>query len=663
MNVETGKPNAVLRALHLLSVIGWTYVAPEICLARRGGKRHMLLESTLIELLRTRRFEYRNQWHPLSASAIDQIVRELSNVSLHDGLLEANQRLHEKLVHGITVTEFMADGSKHHPTIMIIDWRNPAENRFEMSDRFEVLPEQGLESRTLDMVGFVNGIPLVVLASGRGDSRAAIAQGIAKQLVEQRPGGVPMVYAYAQMLLAVSNNDGVYGTTLATPERWCRWREEEFGDAHFARLEKNATPTDALAAFDSANPAALQTALRQLWPAQGVPSGLERLLVGLMTPARLLAFIRSFLIFDREKGKLAARCAQFFAARAVLARVGHRRIGGLRDGGVLWHKNGTGKSTLLLVLINTLLLQDTLKSCRIVVITDSTSLRDRLVMQFMKRDAFDPVTGLMKRKPKVLSGRNLAGRIGSGNERVVIASVQKFTIAAELAACRNFSDNLIVITEESQRRQFVENRRRLRKALPRAAWIALSGEPLQPDRAVGEYPGTLIHAYPLDEVNSTGAPLEMRQTVEQYSVGSKSTLSLPGSHGDSADGAEFIHPHLDSSADDGQGENWLNDEMAATAAALATLTPETWMQALAPSATDGAQYGMAAFERERQSQLIDEAVRVAVTTNSLNPQNIETAVRRSLLPELSAQAGLEKAKEMIEEILKILRERFGRSIA
>lgn len=655
MNVETGKPNAVLRALHLLSVIGWTYVAPEICLARRGGKRHMLLESTLIELLRTRRFEYRNQWHPLSASAIDQIVRELSNVSLHDGLLAANQRLHEKLVHGITVTEFMADGSKHHPTIMIIDWRNPTENRFEMSDRFEVLPEQGLESRTLDLVGFVNGIPLVVLAMGRGENKAALAQAVSRQLQDQRPGGVPMLYAYAQLLLAVSSSDGVYGTTLAQSERWCRWAEEEFNDAHFARLEKNATPTDALAAYDTMNPAALQSALRQLWPAQGVPSGLERLLVGLMTPARLLAFVRSFLIFDRERGKLAARCAQFFAARAVMGRVGNRRIGGLRDGGVLWHKNGTGKSTLLLLLINSLLLQDSLKSCRILVVTDSNGLRDRLVMQFMKRDAFDPVSGLMKRKPKVLSGRNLASRIGSGNERVVIASVHKFTIAAELAACRNFSDNLIVITEESQSRQIVENRRRLRKALPRAAWIALSGEPLQPDRAVGEYPGTLIHAYPIDEVSSTGVPLEMRQTVGQYLVGSQGPASPFADQG--------VAANLKTRVETEAGEaSWHGDDVAASHAALANLTPALWLPVLAP-ATAGQHNVPAGAEQERQSQLIDAAVRSAVSANSLNPQNIEVALRRTLLPLLFAQSGMEKAKEIIEEILRILRDHLGRGIA
>jgi hypothetical protein len=466
----------------------------------------------------------------------------------------------------------------------------------------------------------------------------------------------------------VSSTDGVYGTTLAPTERWCRWVEEEFNDAHFARLEKNASPTDALAAYDSSNAAALQAALRQLWPAQGVPSGLERLMVGLMTPARLLAFIRSFLIFDRDRGKLAARCAQFFAARAVMARVGNRRIGGLRDGGVLWHKNGTGKSTLLMFLINSLLLQDTLKSCRMLVVTDSNGLRDRLVMQFMKRDAFDPVSGLMKRKPKVLSGRNLASRIGSGNERVVIASVHKFTIAAELAACRNFSDNLIVITEESQSRQIVENRRRLRKALPRAAWIALSGEPLQPDRAVGEYPGTLIHAYPMDEVNSTGVPLEMRQTVGQYLVGTQSSSSYPDLHGeeDEADTTEdpVSQGRHGTLPRDGQ---WPMDEIAASNAALATLTPASWLPVLTPmpgigqSGTQSA--GQPGAEQEKQSKLIDAAVRTAVSANSLNPQNIEVALRRSLLPMLFAQSGMDRAKETIEEILRILREHLGRGLA
>ena len=75
-----------------------------------GSTREVLLRSRLVEVLQTRRYEYKGQSYPLSSSGIEQIVRELSALSLAEGLLPANERLYGKLALGITVTEFMPDG-------------------------------------------------------------------------------------------------------------------------------------------------------------------------------------------------------------------------------------------------------------------------------------------------------------------------------------------------------------------------------------------------------------------------------------------------------------------------------------------------------------------------------------------------------------------------
>ena len=63
----------------------------------------------------TRRIPCSDESFPLSPSGIDQIIRELSAINLGEGLLPANERLYAKLLFGITVTEFMADGKKHQP--------------------------------------------------------------------------------------------------------------------------------------------------------------------------------------------------------------------------------------------------------------------------------------------------------------------------------------------------------------------------------------------------------------------------------------------------------------------------------------------------------------------------------------------------------------------
>ena len=106
-------------------------MVPAQALAMRGSTREVILRSHLVEVLQTRRYEYKGQWYPLSPSGIDQIVRELSALSLAEGLMPANERLYGKLALGITVTEFMPDGKKHQPTVPLVDWQTPDTNQWD----------------------------------------------------------------------------------------------------------------------------------------------------------------------------------------------------------------------------------------------------------------------------------------------------------------------------------------------------------------------------------------------------------------------------------------------------------------------------------------------------------------------------------------------------
>src|SRR5438093_482419 len=161
--------SAHIPALRVLSALGWEYLSPIDCLAARGSTQEVVLASVLVEQLRKRRFEYKGKLYPLSTNAIDQIVRELAAPPLHEGLLTANENFYNKLTFGVTVTEFI-DGKKHNPTIPVIDWDNPSANSFMVTEEFEVLSSGGTHTRRPDLVGFVNGLPLVVVEAKRPDS-------------------------------------------------------------------------------------------------------------------------------------------------------------------------------------------------------------------------------------------------------------------------------------------------------------------------------------------------------------------------------------------------------------------------------------------------------------------------------------------------------------
>ncbi|AVO49947.1 DEAD/DEAH box helicase [Melaminivora suipulveris] len=524
--------SAHLPALHLLCNLGWNFLTTTQALALRGSTREVILRPRLIEVLQTRRYEYKGQWYPLSPSGIDQIVRELSALSLAEGLMPANERLYGRLAFGITVTEFMPDGKKHQPTIPVIDWAETAANRWDVTEELEVLAAQGTHHRTPDVVAYVNGIPLVVIEAKRPEggggshpAKAMVTEGISQHLRNQRPDEIPNLFAYAQLLLSISQLDARYGTTHTAAKFWAKWREEEFDDAHMQALKNKALKPDVRAALFDGKPAALAAYFDALWSAPMQATEQDRLLVSLLTPARLLEFLRGYVLFDRKVGKIVARYQQFFGIRALLARISQKKPeaqGGGREGGVVWHTTGSGKSFTMVFLTKALLLVDALQECRVVVVTDRIDLETQLARNFMTGGAFGSSIATQKdgEKSRTLSGRDLAQRIGKGSERITFTLVHKFNTASRLPECRNDSADMIVLVDEGHRSHGGETHERMKKALPRAAYIAFTGTPLLKDEKTANKFGPIVHAYTMQRAveDETVAPLLYEERVPELDV-------------------------------------------------------------------------------------------------------------------------------------------------
>ncbi len=178
-------------ALKTLINLGWEYLSSKDCLAKRGSNKTLVLKDELIEILKSRRYEYRSELYPLSANGITQIVQELSSPGVSEGLLAANEALYNKLTLGITVTEFI-QGKKHCPTIAIIDWQNlkhnkhNRQNKFQVTEELVVLANSGIHSRRPDIVCYINGLPLVVIEAKRLESanpnKNSIDEGISQHI-------------------------------------------------------------------------------------------------------------------------------------------------------------------------------------------------------------------------------------------------------------------------------------------------------------------------------------------------------------------------------------------------------------------------------------------------------------------------------------------------
>ena len=522
--------SAHIPAQHLLCNLGWNFLSTAACLALRGSTREVLLKPRLIEMLQTRRYEYKGEWHPLSPGGIDQIVRELSGLSLAEGLLSANERLYAKLALGITITEFMPDGKKHQPTIAVIDWADPAANRWDVTEELEVLSAQGTHHRSPDVVCYVNGIPLVVVEAKRAESagsgsqasKAMVSEGISQNLRNQRVDEIPHLFAYAQLLLSISVTDGRYGSTHTAAKFWARWREEEMDEAHFSAIKNRPLSGDTRAALFGGKSAALSSHFDTLWARPMLPTDQDRLLVSLLTPARLLELLHGFVLFDRKVGKIVARYQQFFGIRALVARLGQHRPDGSREGGVVWHTTGSGKSFTMVFLSKALLMVKALQECRVVVVTDRIDLEDQLSRNFISSGAFGSAIAVKKdgEKSRALSGRDLAHRIGSGTERITFTLVHKFNTASKLPECRNDSPDMIVLVDEGHRSHGGETHERMKRALPKAAYIAFTGTPLLKDEKTASKFGPIVHAYTMQRAveDETVAPLLYEERVPELTI-------------------------------------------------------------------------------------------------------------------------------------------------
>lgn len=515
-------------ALRTLALLGWEYMSPEACLAARGSTQEVVLTNVLVEQLRKRRFDYKGKLYPLSTNAIDQIVRELTSPSLHEGLQTANEKLYNKLTLGVTVTEFV-DGKKHNPTIHVIDWDDASANSFIVTEEFEVMSSGGTHTRRPDLVCFVNGLPLVVIEAKRPDSgnpnKSMIEEGISQNIRNQKTDEIPKLFAYSQILFSISTTDGRYATTKTPKKFWTGWREEEFDDEHFSRIKNAPLGKDAKDAIVVNRPAKVRTYFEGLWAGNQLPTDQDRLLISLLGKERLIEFIRFFILFDRKVGKVAARHQQAFGIKALIRRVNKRKPEGGREGGIIWHTTGSGKSFTMVFLCKALLLHDSLKECRVVVVTDRIDLEGQLSRTFLSGGAFGSAIATKKEgeKAKVSSGRDLAKRIGRGTERIIFTIIAKFHTASKLPECHNPSENMIVLVDEGHRSHGGEGHERMRKALPNAAYVAFTGTPLlKKDKTANKF-GPIVHAYTMQRAVEDGAvtPLLYEERKPELEVNEK----------------------------------------------------------------------------------------------------------------------------------------------
>ncbi len=524
--------SAKLPALALLTHLGWSFLSPQQALAARDHQyNHVVLSRLLRAELQKRTFVFAGKRHSLSERNIDHLIAQVANPVLNEGLAKANETLYNHLLYGISVTQ-LVNGKKANPTIALIDWQNPANNSFVFTEEFTVSRASNggsgaKNSRRPDIVCFVNGIPWVVIEAKRPDGYSkkgnqkapTIDEGISQQLRNQRPDEIPQLFAYSQLLLSINGSDGRYGTCGTDLTFWATWKEQDISDAEMYAIKNKRLSAEQLSClFDHRSASDLTWYQQLIAGGELAVSGQDQLIISLLSPTRLLEITRYYTLFDRKVGKIIARYQQVFSIKRLIERIEMRNTNGGREGGVIWHTTGSGKSFTMVFLSKALLLHDELKQCRFVIVTDRVDLETQLSKTFASGGELSGKKDLNKAKAN--SSKRLAEQIGKGNERIIFSLIQKFTNATKLPECVNTSADMIVLIDEGHRSQGGENHIRMKQALPNAAFIAFTGTPLLKDDQTTTKFGPIIHAYTMQRAveDKTVTPLLYEERVPDLDV-------------------------------------------------------------------------------------------------------------------------------------------------
>lgn len=513
--------SAKIPALTLLTNLGYQFIPPSNCLAMRGSMSNVVLTHVLRDVLQKKRYTHQGGQRALSGGAIDKIVQQLANPAMNEGLKGANEKLYDSLIHGIGVTEFI-DGKKVNPTIQIIDWEVPENNQYHFTEELEVENASGTGKRIPDIVCFVNGLPWVVIEAKRPDStkdgKPTVAEGISQNIRNQKNGEIPHLFAYSQLLLSVNGNDGLYGTCGTPSKFWAKWKEEQLTDATVAQRKNAPLAQDKLDLLFNHRPAWVQDEYLSLIAAGELTiTDQDRILVSLLSHDRLLEMTRLYTLFDKRVGKIVARYQQVFGIKALVERVTSFDDKGARNGGVIWHTTGSGKSFTMVFLAKALLWFKKLAKCRVVVVTDRVDLEDQLARTFASGGA---LSAKDKKAAIATTGKRLAEQIGSGTERIIFSIINKFGTAIKLPECYNNSPDIIVLVDEGHRSQNGENNIRMGQALPKAAHIGFTGTPLLKDDKTESKFGKIIHSYTMQQAveDKTVTPLLYEERCPDLSV-------------------------------------------------------------------------------------------------------------------------------------------------
>lgn len=380
-------------------------------------------------------------------------------------LYQANLRTYHLLRYGVPVQ--IAVGQAHE-TVHLVDWEHPERNDFALAE--EVTLRGGYQRRP-DLVLYLNGLAVGVIELKR--SSVEVADGVRQLITNQEEIFNKGFFSTVQLVFAGSDSQGLRYGTAGTPEKFfVEWKDEA----------PDGSPPEAGTLLD-------------------LP------LAQMCSKERLLDLIRNFIIFDGGQKKV-PRPHQFFGVKAAQQRIQKR------EGGVIWHTQGSGKSILMVIIAKWLLEHD--PEGRILVVTDRDEL-DKQIEGVMKNAG---VIGSDSPSPRIISRAEFVEKLASTTQRLLCALIHKFDPTDSKTPPPRVHGRFYVFVDECHRTQKTDDdgKRKpsmhgtMKRWLENAIFIGFTGTPLlrKDKKLTRDVFGTYIHTYKFHQAVADKVVLDLK---------------------------------------------------------------------------------------------------------------------------------------------------------
>lgn len=390
------------------------------------------------------------------AIALHKLRTEADNPNR--SLYENNKAAYGLLRYGV---QAKTEAGKNTDHVNLIDWQHPESNDFAIAEEVTL---HGNHERRPDLVLYINGIAVAVIELK--NSRVSIGDGIRQLLSNQQPMFHAWFFSTVQLLVFAGNDsEGLQYGTIGTEEKYfLKWKEDEQDNSRFK---------------------------------------LDKYLLKMCNKERLLELMHDFMLFDGGVKKV-PRVHQYIGIKAAQE---HARQ---RQGGIIWHTQGSGKSIVMVLLARWILENN--PNARVAIITD----RDELDKQI--EGVFTEVGETIKRSS---SGRELMHDLSQPLPRLLCSLVHKFgrknmedfdAFIKELEANPSATlGEVFVFVDECHRTQSGKLHRVMKAMMPNAVFIGFTGTPLlvKDKKTSLEIFGGYIHTYKFNEAVDDGVVLDL----------------------------------------------------------------------------------------------------------------------------------------------------------